>query len=89
ITVPTSETIVMYKTCLELLDMYFAGEPARQLSVRISNLEPEHSIQLDLFDVKKEQRQILGHTMDSIRRKFGATALLRAVSFTDAGTALK
>lgn len=27
--------------------------------------------------------------MDSIRRKFGVTALLRAVSFTDAGTALK
>ncbi|MFF2175845.1 UV damage repair protein UvrX [Lysinibacillus sp. NPDC058147] len=89
IKVPTSETLVMYNVCLELLDEHFAGDPARQLSVRISNLEPEHSIQLDLFDVKKEQRQILGHTMDSIRRKFGATALLRAVSFTDAGTALK
>ena len=89
IAVPTGETMVMYKVCLELLDEHFAGEPARQLSVRLSNLEPEHSIQLDLFDEKKEQRQILGHTMDAIRRKFGATALLRSVSFTDAGTALQ
>ncbi|WGT38099.1 hypothetical protein QH639_20085 [Lysinibacillus sp. 1 U-2021] len=85
---PTNETLVMYKTCLELLDEHFAGEPARQLSVRISNLDREHSIQLDLFDERKPQRQLIGPTMDAIRNKFGATALLRAVSFTGAGTAI-
>lgn len=88
IAVPTSETLVMYKTCLELLDEHFAGEPARQLSVRITNLEPEHSIQLDLFDERKEQRQVIGHVMDAIRSKFGAVALLRAASYTKAGTAI-
>ncbi|WP_370046779.1 hypothetical protein [Lysinibacillus sp. RC79] len=88
IAVPTSETLVMYKTCLELLDEYFAGEPARQLSVRITNLEPEHSIQLDLFDERKEQRQVIGYVMDAIRRKYGAVALLRAASYTKAGTAI-
>jgi len=88
IAVPTSETLVMYKTCIELLDKHFAGEPARQLSVRISNLEREHSIQLDLFDERKPQRQIIGPTMDAIRNRFGATSILRAVSFTKAGTAI-
>lgn len=88
IAVPTSETLVMYKTCLELLDEYFAGEPARQLSVRITNLEPACSIQLDLFDERKEQRQVIGHVMDTIRRKYGAVALLRAASYTKAGTAI-
>lgn len=88
IAVPTSETLVMYKICLELLDKHFAGEPARQLSVRISNLEREHSIQLDLFDDRKPQRQIIGPTMDAIRNRFGATSILRAVSFTKAGTAI-
>ncbi|MBI6865908.1 DNA polymerase thumb domain-containing protein [Lysinibacillus fusiformis] len=88
IEVPTSETLKMYKACIELLDEHFAGEPTRQLSVRISNLEPERSIQLDLFDEHKPQRQIIGHTMDAIRNKFGATSLLRAVSFTSAGTAI-
>lgn len=88
IAVPTNETLEMYKVCIELLDEHFAGEPARQLSVRISNLEREHSIQLDLFDERKPQRQLIGPTMDAIRNKFGATALLRAVSFTSAGTAI-
>ncbi|MFY0517732.1 DNA polymerase thumb domain-containing protein [Lysinibacillus sp. UGB7] len=88
IAVPTSETLVMYKTCIELLDEHFVGEPARQLSVRISNLEREHSIQLDLFDERKPQRQIIGPTMDAIRNRFGATSILRAVSFTNAGTAI-
>ncbi|WP_155592314.1 DNA polymerase thumb domain-containing protein [Lysinibacillus cavernae] len=88
IAVPTSETLVMYKTCIELLDEHFAGEPARQLSVRIANLEREHSIQLDLFDDRKPQRQIIGPTMDAIRNRFGATSILRAVSFTKAGTAI-
>lgn len=89
IEIPTNETLAMYKVCLELLDEFFAGEPARQLSVRISNLEPERSIQLDLFDEGKEQRKMIGHTMDAIRAKFGATSLLRAISYTDSGTALK
>lgn len=89
IEVPTNETMVVYRTCLELLDEHFAGEPARQLSVRITNLEPERSIQLDLFDEGKEKREILGHTMDAIRTRFGSTAILRAASFTEAGTALQ
>ncbi|WP_197278986.1 hypothetical protein [Lysinibacillus sp. ZYM-1] len=63
------------------------GEPAHQLSVRLTKLEPERNIQLDLFDDRKDKRQILGHTVDAIRAKFGLTS--RAVSFTDAGTALK
>lgn len=86
---PTNETMQIYAVCKDLFEVHFAGEPARQLSVRISNLEPEHSIQLDLFDTKKEQRKILSHTMDSIREKFGATSLLRAVSFTKSGTAVQ
>lgn len=89
IAVPTSETLVMYKTCIELLDKYFTGEPTRQITVRISNLEREHSIQLDLFDDRKPQRQIIGPTMDAIRNRFGATSILRAVSFTKAGTTIK
>ncbi|MEG0385838.1 MAG: UV damage repair protein UvrX [Solibacillus sp.] len=85
---PTNETMAIYKVCKELLDTHFAGEPARQLSVRISNVEQERSIQLDLFDTGKEQRLLLGHTVDSIRERFGATSILRAVSYTKSGTAI-
>ena len=88
IKVPTNETLEIYKVCIELLDEHFAGEPARQLSVRITNLDREHSIPLDLFDERKPQRQLMGSTMDAIRNKFGSTATIRAVSFTGAGTAI-
>lgn len=89
ISTPTNETMVLYRTCLELLDEHFAGEPARQLSVRITNLERERSIQLDLFDEHKLKRQLLGPTMDAIRAKYGATSIMRAASFTTSGTAIK
>lgn len=89
ISTPTNETMVLYRTCLELLDEHFAGEPARQLSVRITNLERERSIQLDLFDEHKLKRQLLGPTMDAIRAKYGATSIMRAASFTPSGTAIK
>lgn len=88
ITEPTNETMVLYKACKELLDLHFAGEPARQLSVRLSNVEKEYSIQLDLFDTGKERRVLLGHTVDGIKERFGATSILRAVSYTKLGTAI-
>ncbi|WP_342471657.1 UV damage repair protein UvrX [Metasolibacillus sp. FSL H7-0170] len=86
---PTCETMDMYNTCVELLDEYFAGEPARQLAVRISNLEKTQSIQLDLFDERKAQRQVLAHTIDEIRERFGPSSILRAVSYTKSGTAIE
>lgn len=86
---PTCETMTMYQACVELLDEYFAGEPARQLAVRISNLEKVQGIQLDLFDEKKAQRQVLAHTIDEIRAKFGHSSILRAASYTPSGTAIE
>lgn len=85
---PTNDTMLIYNVCKELLDEFFGGEPARQLSVRISNVSKEHGFQLDLFDPAKAKRNHLAHTLDSIRDRFGQTALLRAVSYTKDGTAI-
>lgn len=84
---PTNETMKLYEACKELFTIHFAQQPVRQLSVRLSNIRPHRGIQLDLFDEQKEQRQKLGYTMDAIRERFGAASLLRAVSFTESGTA--
>lgn len=86
---PTNDTLTIYAVCKELLAQHFLGEPARQLSIRLSNIESERSIQLNLFDSTKDKRQQLALTMDAIRNKFGATSLLRAVSYTSAGTAIQ
>ena len=62
--------------------------PVHRLSISITNLESEHSMQLSLFDEGKWRERKLGKTMDHLRSKYGSTAILRAVSYTDAGTAI-
>jgi DNA polymerase V len=85
----TNDTMKIYKVCMILLDENYDHRAVRQVSVSITKLEDEHSMQLSLFDTKKWQVRKLGTTMDEIRARYGATAILRAVSLTDAGTAIK
>lgn len=85
----TNDTMKIYKVCMILLNENYDQRAVRQISVSITKLEDEHSMQLSLFDTKKWQVRQLGTTMDEIRTRYGSTAILRAVSLTDAGTAIK
>ena len=84
---PTNDTMTIYRVCQQLLDEYYAERPVRQISISISKLESERSMQLTLFDNQKWRKRKLGATMDYLRSKYGTTALLRAISYTEAGTA--
>lgn len=84
---PTNETMKIYEVCVRLFDLYYAERPARKISITLSNLESEYSMQLSLFDHSKWRRRKLGATMDALRSKYGATSILRAVSYTEMGTA--
>ena len=46
-------------------------------------------MQLSLFDERKWRNRQLGETIDSLRNKYGSNAVLRAVSYTKAGTAVE
>lgn len=83
----TNDTMKIYRVCNELFDEFYDGRPTRHISVSISKLEDENSVQLSLFEANKWRNRKLGSAMDAIRSKYGSTALLRAVSYTDAGTA--
>lgn len=85
---PTNETMKIYEACVRLFDTYYAERPARKISISFSNLESEYSMQLSLFDHSKWRRRKLGATMDALRSKYGATSVLRAVSYTEMGTAI-
>ena len=85
----TNDTMKIYKVCMTLLDENYDHQAVRQLSVSITKLEDEHSMQLSLFDTKKWKVRKLGTAMDDIRSRYGSTAILRAVSLTEAGTAIK
>ncbi len=86
---PTNATLKIYRVCEQIFDEFYNHQPVRKLSISITNLEPESSIQLSFFEEGKWKEHKLGKTMDYLRSKFGPTAILRAVSYTDAGTAVK
>lgn len=85
----TNATMKIYKVCEQIFDDFYDHRPVRRLSISLTNLEPEHSMQLSLFEEDKWKIRKLGKTMDDLRSKYGSTAILRAVSYTEAGTARK
>lgn len=85
---PTNDTMKIYEVCKQLLDEFYAERPVRKITISLSNVESERSMQLSLFDGQKWRRRKLGETMDYLRSKFGSTSILRAISYTEAGTAI-
>lgn len=85
----TNETMAIYAVCKELLSENYDARPVRQISLSITKLEKEQSVQLSLFEKDNWRDRAIGSVMDGIRNKYGSTAILRAISLTDAGTAIK
>ncbi|WP_141432652.1 DNA polymerase thumb domain-containing protein [Bacillus sp. 03113] len=85
---PTNVTMDLYHVCLELFYENYQGQTVRSVSISITKLVDDFNLQLDLFDPDGWKKRELGYVVDKIRSRFGSAALLRAVSYTDAGTSL-
>ena len=85
----TNDTLKIYEVCKQLLKENYDERPVRHISISITKLEDEHSMQLSLFEKDNWKKRKLATAMDSIRNKYGPASLLRAVSYTEAGTAVK
>lgn len=86
---PTNITMKLYKACIALFKKFYQGQTVRSLSVTLGNVVDDNQFQMSLFEENSEKERQLGHVMDSIREKYGSDAILRAISYTTAGTALK
>lgn len=84
----TNQTMKIYEVCQELFRAFHQDKPVRQISVSITNLEEESSMQLSLFDQRKFEQRRLDAAIDSIRKKYGYSAIYRGISGTAAGTAI-
>lgn len=84
---PTNYGLDIFRASCQLFERFWDGQPIRSAGVSLSNLQPVQPYQLSLFDsyVKKER---LSLAMDQIKDRYGAQAILRAVSLTPAGQAL-
>lgn len=85
---PTNVTMDIYQVCLELMKANYKAQTVRSISISISSLFDDFETQLSLFDENKWKKQKIGYVVDQIRRKYGSASILRAVSYTGAGTAL-
>lgn len=75
----TSTTNTIYHTACQLLKEFWNGSPLRLLGVRATKLCTEDFIQLNLFDmVKNEKLEKLDKALDSIRDRFGNDSVKRA-----------
>jgi len=78
----TSSTSIIYKTCLELFDIYYDNYPIRQVGISLSNLTDSNTYQYSLFEdadaLEKEQQ--LEATIDEIKFRYGNNSVLRATS---------
>ncbi|MBO9129369.1 Y-family DNA polymerase [Bacillus sp. 165] len=85
---PTNLTMECYKTCLQILQESYTGEPIRKLSVSLTNLIDDDEVQLSLFKhgLRREKERNLAFTVDEVRNKHGKNSLLRAVSYTAGST---
>ncbi len=85
---PTNVTMDLYNICLELMKENYRGQTVRSVTLSITKLVDDYEMQMDLFDIDGWKKRELGYTVDKIRNKHGSSSLLRAVSYTNAGTAL-
>ncbi|MBS4217232.1 UV damage repair protein UvrX [Bacillus sp. FJAT-49711] len=86
---PTNTTMDLYRVCLRLFETHYTGKTVRQISIALSNVADDKYVQLNLFEPRKVSEKQLGYTVDQIRRRHGGVSLLRAISYTKAGTARK
>lgn len=84
---PTSETMEIYRVCLELLEENYDGKTVRKITITLGNIVDDKEYQLNLFDINGWKKRELGYVVDRIRSRYGPASLLRAVSYTNGGTA--
>ncbi|WP_217587063.1 DNA polymerase thumb domain-containing protein [Lentibacillus saliphilus] len=89
IATPTNITMDIYHTAMHLFKTFYAEKTVRRIAVTLDNICEDEHVQLDLFAKDRTKARTLGYVVDEIRDKYGSDALLRAVSFTEAGTALE
>lgn len=80
----TNVTTVVYKAAVDLFHKFWDGEPIRRIGISMSGLESDEVYQLTLFDDQVKNRKI-DQVMDSVRDRFGETAIAWASSFSSAG----
>lgn len=79
---PTNTSDTIYKTACRLFDELWDGTPVRLLGIRCTKLvDVDEPVQMSLMDYdfneKDEKSKKLDSTLDSIRKRYGSSAVVR------------
>ncbi|MDC3414476.1 DNA polymerase IV [Aquibacillus sp. 3ASR75-11] len=83
---PTNFGMDIFQAAFKLFCAHWDGLPIRSVGITLSQLQPADFYQLSLFDFSL-RKEHLSQAMDTIRSKYGPTALVRATSLTKSGQA--
>ncbi|QQK74848.1 DNA polymerase IV [Salicibibacter cibarius] len=84
---PTNDGKVIYDVAKRLFLTHWNQDPIRSLGVSLDGLTTDEARQLSLFYPDRD-REVLNHTVDELKNKYGDAAVLRASSLTAGGQAL-
>lgn len=86
---PTSSEATVFKTCLDLFEFYYEGDPIRRIHVSVSGLIDNKSYQFNLFEDAEEvvKEQQIFSAMDEIKYKYGKNSVNRASTELKSSTA--
>ncbi|RSL30224.1 DNA polymerase IV [Salibacterium salarium] len=83
----TNDGTIIYQTVLRLFEEHWDGYPLRRVGITLNQLIPDTFRQLSLFHPIQD-KEMLNHTVDDLKERFGNDAILHASSLTRAGQAL-
>jgi DNA polymerase-4 len=83
---PTNIDDEIFENAKFIFDKNWNKQPVGRLSVDLTNLVEEGTIQLDLFSDRDKKLSML-KVMDNIKDRYGDDAIMRASSLTEAGQA--
>jgi len=85
----TNVTNHIYHAAVDLFKSHWDGNPVRRIGISLTGFSAGDEYQASLFeDVEgREKLMALEKATDALKRKYGDTAILRAVSLTTAGQA--
>jgi DNA polymerase-4 len=73
---------------LQALEEHWDGLPIRRVGISLTQLAPDNEYQMSLFDTGRERQMALERTTDALKKKYGNSIVIRAVSMTATGQAL-
>lgn len=87
----TDSSYEILRYCLIIFDKFYEFLPIRKVTVSCGLLQKKESIQLNLFDNKKnlEEENKINTAIDEIKIKYGKNSLLKATNLLDDSTAIE